>query len=53
VPAGFSQAGEPFGLTFSGRAWSEPMLISLGYAFEQKVRARRKPLCSKNELKET
>lgn len=43
VPAGFSQAGEPFGLTFSGRAWSEPMLISLGYAFEQKVRARRKP----------
>lgn len=43
VPAGFSQEGEPFGLTFSGRAWSEPMLISLGYAFEQKVRARRKP----------
>jgi len=43
VPAGFSQAGEPFGLTFSGRAWSEPLLISLAYAFEQKVKARRKP----------
>lgn len=34
VPADFSQSGEPFGLMFSGRAWSEPMLISLGYAFE-------------------
>lgn len=43
VPADFSQSGEPFGLTFTGRAWSEPMLISLGYAFEQKVKARRKP----------
>ncbi|MFX3675117.1 MAG: amidase family protein [Paenisporosarcina sp.] len=43
VPAGFSKSGEPFGLTFSGRAWSEPLLISLGYAFEQKVKARRKP----------
>ena len=43
VPAGFSEAGEPFGITFSGRAWSEPLLISLGYAFEQKTKARRKP----------
>ncbi|WP_075619019.1 amidase family protein [Paenisporosarcina indica] len=43
VPAGFSQAGEPFGLTFSGRAWSEPLLISIAYAFEQRVQARRKP----------
>ncbi|MGB3260978.1 amidase family protein [Paenisporosarcina sp.] len=43
VPAGFSKAGEPFGITFSGRAWSEPMLITMAYAFEQKVNARRKP----------
>lgn len=43
VPAGFTQVGEPFGLTFSSRAWSEPMLISMAYAFEQKVNARRKP----------
>ena len=43
VPADFSQAGEPFGITFSGRAWSEPSLISMAYAFEQKVNARRKP----------
>ncbi|WP_342543019.1 hypothetical protein MHH33_04020 [Paenisporosarcina sp. FSL H8-0542] len=33
VPADFSQAGEPFGLTFSGFAWSELLLISMAYAF--------------------
>ena len=43
VPAGFAEAGEPFGITFSGRAWSEPILISMAYAFEQKVKARKKP----------
>lgn len=43
VPAGYAKIGEPFGLTFSGRAWSEPSLISMGYSFEQKVKARRKP----------
>lgn len=43
VPADFSQAGEPFGLTLSGRAWSEALLISMAYASEQKVIARRKP----------
>lgn len=43
VPAGFSQTGEPFGLTFSGNAWSEPSLLSMAFAFEQKVKARRKP----------
>jgi amidase len=26
-----------------GRAWSEPMLIKLAYAFEQMTRARRPP----------
>ena len=43
VPAGFSEAGEPFGITFSGKAYSEPNLISNAYAFEQYVKARRKP----------
>ena len=43
VPADFTHAGEPFGITFSGRAWSEPLLISMAYAFEQKVKARKKP----------
>ena len=35
--------GLPVGLTFMGRAWSEPMLLRLAYAFEQASRARRAP----------
>ena len=33
----------PFGATFTGRAWSEPVLLRLAYAFEQASRARRMP----------
>jgi amidase len=33
----------PVGITFMGRAWSEPTLIRLAYAFEQATRARRAP----------
>ncbi len=36
-------AGLPVGLTFMGRAYSEPMLIKLAYAFEQGTHARRTP----------
>jgi amidase len=42
VPAGFAQ-GLPVGITFMGRAWSEPTLIKLAYAFEQASKARRPP----------
>ncbi|GLV56263.1 amidase [Dictyobacter sp. S3.2.2.5] len=42
VPAGHVQE-LPVGLTFMGRAYSEPTLIKLAYAFEQKTRARQKP----------
>ncbi len=42
VPAGFV-AGLPVGVTFMGRAFSEPALIRLAYAFEQAARARRPP----------
>jgi amidase len=42
VPAGFA-AGLPVGITFFGRAWSEPTLIRLAYAFEQAAKARRPP----------
>ncbi len=42
VPAGYFQ-GLPVGLTFMGRAFSEPVLIRLAYAFEQATMARRAP----------
>ena len=42
VPAGQVQ-GLPIGITFMGRAWSEPTLIKLAYAFEQATGARFAP----------
>jgi amidase len=42
VPAGFSH-GLPVGLSFIGRAWSEPTLIRLAYAFERCTGVRRRP----------
>lgn len=42
VPAGFV-GGLPVGLSFFGRAWSEPTLIKLAYAFEQATKHRRTP----------
>lgn len=42
VPAG-SVFGLPVGITFMGRAFSEPTLIRLAYAFEQRTLARRAP----------
>jgi amidase len=42
VPAGFIH-GMPVGISFFGRAWSEPTLIKLAYAFEQATRLRKPP----------
>jgi amidase len=42
VPAGLS-FGLPVGITFMGRAYSEPTLIRLAYAFEQATRHRAPP----------
>jgi amidase len=42
VPAGFV-FGLPIGISFFGRAWSEPTLIKLAYAFEQKTKHRKPP----------
>lgn len=42
VPAGFVH-DLPIGLLFTGRAFSEPTLIGLAYAFEQATKHRRVP----------
>jgi amidase len=42
VPAGFTH-GLPVGITFMGRAFSEPTLIKLGFAYEQASKQRRPP----------
>ncbi|HEX3819264.1 MAG TPA: amidase [Candidatus Sulfotelmatobacter sp.] len=42
VTAG-SIAGLPVGISFFGRAWSEPALIKLAYSFEQATKARQAP----------
>jgi amidase len=42
VTAGFI-SGSPVGISFFGRAWSEPTLIKLAYSFEQATKARRAP----------
>ncbi len=42
VPAGFV-FGLPVGISFFGRAWSEPALIKFAFAFEQATKARRPP----------
>ena len=42
VTAGFI-SGLPVGVSFFGRAWSEPTLIKLAYAFEQATKARQAP----------
>ncbi len=42
VTAG-SLSGLPVGISFFGRAWSEPTLIKIAYAFEQASQARHSP----------
>lgn len=43
VPAGYGTDGRPFGLTFTGTAFSEPRLIRIAAAFEAATQARRPP----------
>jgi len=43
VPMGFSNAGEPAGLTFIGKPFDEQLLLSLAYAFEKLTNSRKLP----------
>ncbi|HWP37942.1 MAG TPA: amidase family protein [Gemmatimonadales bacterium] len=44
VPMGYTRGGTlPAGITFFGRAWSEPLLIRLAFGYEQTTRHRRPP----------
>ncbi len=44
IPAGYrDDDGKPIGLTFTGRRFSEPVLLGLAYAYEQGTRRRRPP----------
>jgi amidase len=42
VPMGFL-SGLPVGISFVGRAWSEPVLLRIAYAYEQATKHRRPP----------
>jgi amidase len=42
VPAG-SLFGLPVGISFFGRAWTEPTLLKIAYGFEQMAKARKPP----------
>ena len=42
VPMG-SVSGLPVGISFFGRAWSEPMLLRIAYAYEQATKRREPP----------
>lgn len=44
VPAG-QVLGLPVGLSFFGRAWSEPVLLKLAFSYEQLTQARTAPGC--------
>lgn len=43
VPSGYTSAGAPFGVTFSAKAYQEPTLIKLAYAYEQNYKVRIAP----------
>ncbi|MDC3412704.1 amidase family protein [Aquibacillus sp. 3ASR75-11] len=45
VPAGYTASnGKPVGVTFTGKAFTEPKLIELAYAYEQGTKHRKAPV---------
>jgi amidase len=47
VPAGYTETGDPVGITFAGTAYSEPILIEAAYAYEQMTKFRKVPVLKK------
>ncbi len=47
VPMGLLENGLPVGVSFFGPAWSDQLLLSLGYAYEQASQARIPPAAYK------
>lgn len=47
VPMGFVE-GLPVGISFFGKAWSEPKLIEIAYGFEQATKHRKAPAFKKS-----
>ena len=43
IPMGYTEAGQPTGLTFIARPFEEDKLLKMGYAFEQATKARKIP----------
>ncbi|MCZ1265973.1 hypothetical protein EIH79_14635 [Paenibacillus tundrae] len=40
IPAGYRENGRPFGITFAGKAFSEPTLFRIAYSLEQRTKHR-------------
>jgi amidase len=49
VPMGYVE-GLPVGISFFGRAWSEPILIEIAYSYEQGTKHRKAPSFKKGNL---
>jgi len=43
VPAGYLSTSSPYGIGFTGKAYTEATLISLAYAYEQATKVRQPP----------
>jgi len=48
VPMGFIDE-LPVGISFFGRAWSEPVLLEIAYGYEQGTKYRKAPLFLKED----
>ena len=43
VPMGYKESGEPIGLTFIGKPFTEEKILRIGYAFENLTKVRHSP----------